>query len=199
MGMSTIMFFFIFLLDRYEQYYVLHVLAWWVWAILHSFFFMFPHVFFLSAFVRFGDDICSTVQHMIVLCSTSALHALLQCAPIVPFWLRYVMVFFLFPFHHPQLLFLSSLLPSFLSDAKCNTMQFFLSFFLDKPQLKWSRVYVFSSLAWIRTTAITLLRSWVWHMGVAGRKSVVKLQVYDGDAKYGAIDWSFCFQNSTTF
>jgi hypothetical protein len=78
-------------------------------------------------------------------------------------------------------------------------LSFFLSFFLDKPQLKWSCVYVFSSLTWIRTTAITLLRSWVWHMGVAGRKSVVKLQVYDGDAKYGAIDWSLCLQISTTF
>lgn len=178
--------FFMFLLDGYEQYYVLSSSC-------------FPMVFYLSAFVRFGDDICSTVQHMIVLCSTSALHAQLQCAPIVPFWSRYVMVFSLFPFHHPQLLFLSSFLPSFLSDAKCNTMQFFLSFFLDKPQLKWSCMYVFSCLTWIRTTAITLLRSWVWHMGVAGRKSVVKLQVYDSDAKYGAINWSLCLQNSTTF
>jgi hypothetical protein len=71
-------------------------------------------------------------------------------------------------------------------------MQFFLSFFLDKPQLKWSCMYVFSCLTWIRTTAM-------WHMGVARRKSVVKLQVYDGDAKYGAIDWSLCLQNSTTF
>jgi hypothetical protein len=81
---------------------------------------------------------------------------------------------------------------------KCNRMQFFFSFFLDKPRLKWSYVYVFSS-TWIRTTAITLLRSWVWHMGVAGRKSMVKLQVYDGDAKYGAIDRFLCLQNSTTF
>jgi hypothetical protein len=71
MGMSNIMFF-MFLLDGYEQYYVLS----------SSCFLM---LFYLSVFVRFGDDICSTVQHMIVLCSTSALHALLQCAPIVPF------------------------------------------------------------------------------------------------------------------
>ncbi len=85
MGMSTSMFFFIFLLDVYEQYYVLS----------SSCFHMF---FYLWAFVRFGDDICSTVQHMIVLCSTSALHALLQYAPIVPFWLRYVFGFFPLPF-----------------------------------------------------------------------------------------------------
>jgi hypothetical protein len=43
------------------------------------------HMFFYLSAFRFGDDICSTVQHMIVLCSTSALHALLQCALIVPF------------------------------------------------------------------------------------------------------------------